>query len=331
MEPTTIAGKPVVSIKRKTVINMKSGFAHKLLCDGPTFSMGDSCVFSCSFCYVENQAQKDVAIQQVLTPLGKPLGEVVIRRENALAIMREQLTQGGRPRFADTTDNRVIYASPLVDVAGNMDLVRETIDACHIILSLTNWHIRLLSKSSLLTKVAEALAEHRDRMIYGFSTGTLSDEMTKVFECGTALASKRVKALHQLQDAGFRTFGMICPSLPQRDYDDFAGQQAEALRVDQCEHVWAEVLNERGESLARTVKGLADGGFDFEANALAAVGIDQERWEAYARATFEAHSQNIPDGKLRFLQYVTKSTVGWWADRKSQGAVLLGQAAETSI
>ena len=36
-------GKEVVFVKAKTVINFKSGFDHKLLCDGPTFSTGSAC------------------------------------------------------------------------------------------------------------------------------------------------------------------------------------------------------------------------------------------------------------------------------------------------
>lgn len=67
----------------------------------------------------------------------------------------------GRPKFRTLAggqpDRRVIYASPLVDVAGNLELVRETVEICRVILELTNWQIRLLSKSNLLPKIAEGL------------------------------------------------------------------------------------------------------------------------------------------------------------------------------
>ena len=126
----------------------------------------------------------------------------------------------------------MIYASPLVDVAANMDLVRETIEACKLILENTNWQIRLLSKSNLLPKIAQAIAEldpipkwsddfskfgfppgkivtAKERMIFGVSTGTFNDGLAKVFEQGCPLPSKRLESLYWLQDHGFRTFGMI--------------------------------------------------------------------------------------------------------------------------
>src|ERR1035437_839968 len=192
--------------------------------------------------------------------------DVVIRREGAIEALKAQLlTAAGKKKFDDPNDWRVIFASPLVDVAANMDLVRETVEVCKIILTLTHWEIRLLSKSNLLPKVAEALAEWKDRMIYGVSTGTLNDRLAASFETGTPLVSKRVQSLHWLQDNGFRTYAMICPSLPQADYNQFAEGMAEALRYDRCEHVWAEVINARGHSFTRTKEALLAGGFSQEA------------------------------------------------------------------
>ena len=72
----------------------------------------------------------------------------------------------------------------------------------------------------------------------------------------------RVQTLYWLQDNGYRTFGMLCPSLPQDDYGVFADHAAQAIRAGQCEHVWAEVLNARGKSLTRTCEGLRGSGFE---------------------------------------------------------------------
>jgi hypothetical protein len=67
------------------------------------------------------------------------------------------------------------------------------------------------AKSNLLTLIAKALQEYKNRIIYGFSTGTPDDQLAAAFEQGTAKVSKRIAALHQLQDEGYRTYGMICP------------------------------------------------------------------------------------------------------------------------
>ena len=48
----TMNGKRVFTVPAKSVLNLESGFAHKLLCDGPTFSAGSACVYKCVYCYV---------------------------------------------------------------------------------------------------------------------------------------------------------------------------------------------------------------------------------------------------------------------------------------
>lgn len=324
-EPTkraTMNGKPVYTVTAKGVINFQSGFGKKLLCDSLTFSTGTACAYTCSFCYVPAQMRKSPHLKGI-TELHE---NIVIRREGAIAALRSQLLTGkGKARRFLPGDERVIYSSPLVDVAANMDLVRETADACRTILELTGWHIRLLSKSNLLPKVAELLDsdEARRRMIFGVSTGTINDRLAKAFEEGTPFVSKRIASIRALQDAGWRTFGMICPSLPSQDYKTFAEESAEAIRADLCEHVWAEVINVRGESMTRTVTALREAGFEWEAGELARVSSDKEAWEQYARETFEAHTRVISGKKLRFLQYVTNANKEYWLPRQKVGAVIL--------
>ena len=334
-------GKQVFSIPASTIINFKSGFVHKLLCDGPTFSSGTACNFSCSFCYVPAVMAKQLPTLAKHGVTGKH-EDIVIRRKNAVDIVRRQLTDTkGRPRFGDHSDRRVIYASPLVDVAGNMELVRETVEICKVILELTHWHIRLLSKSNLLPKVAAMLDDYfstdgrcspvekiypKNRVIYGVSTGTLDDGLAKAFEQGTPLVSKRIESLHWLQDNGYRTFGMVCPSLPQKHYREFAESMAAAIRYEKCERVWAEVINTRGESFTRTHKALSDAGYHDEAEMLRCVSTDPEAkfwWEKYAQATFMAHTEFCPPEKLRFLQYINNGNRDWWTVQVQRGAVLL--------
>lgn len=317
-------GKPVIEIESR-VLNMKSGFAPKLLCDGPTFTAGTSCPYSCSFCYVPAIMSKSGHV-----PEGKKHEDLVVRRARPVEVLRGQLTDTkGRPKYLSPDDRRVIYASPLVDVAANMELVAETVEMCKVILTLTNWDIRLLSKSNLLPKIAKALydwdhdewkehgrANHgtysAQRVIYGVSTGTFDDRVAAAIEAGTPKVSKRIESLHWLQDHGYRTFAMVCPSLPQFDYNDFAVQASDSLRYDRCEHVWAEVINLRGESFTRTHKSLLDAGLNASADMVHAVSHEKELWEGYARETYNAHAAVVPPGKLRFLQYVNKSNEVFW-------------------
>lgn len=342
-------GKPVFNVNAKSVINFKSGFEPKLLCDGPTFTAGTCCAYSCTFCSVPTTMRKQFGAKGWLTQQGVTgrHPEIVVRRARAPELAREQL-------LAHSNDARrqhkVIYASPLVDVAANLELLRETAAICKEILELTNWDIRLLSKSNLLPKLAMFISENvgeqwaRCRMIYGVSTGTLSDKLAAAFEKGCPLVSKRIESLHWLQDNGFRTFGMICPSLPlwqpgmtdAEAYETFAHEMASSIRADRCEHVWAEVINLRGENFTDTVNALDAAGYSAMANELRRVSHGRDEWEAYARQTFEAHASVYEPGKLRFLQYVTKKTRGWWDGQRERGAVVLGhephkQTKETKV
>lgn len=323
-----IGKKPVFFTKAKTIIKMKSHFEEKFLCDGPTFSTGTACVFSCSFCYVGCMFNRNPQAKQIRNE-GLEFENTVIRRENPVEIVKGQLLhKNGNAKYNDPADRRVIYASPLVDVAATPELVRETVEVCKLILEHTHWQIRLLSKSKLLYKLAGQIPERwKDRLIYGLSLGTLDDKLAAAFEVGTSAASKRLEALHKLQDEGYRTYGMICPSLPQRDYDEFARTMAEAIRVDRCEHVWAEVINLRGKSFTRTIEALSKAGMEDEANLLTEV-KSGDQWEDYARRTYLAHARNIPAKKLRFMQYVKESNLAWWRAQRERGAVLLGKVVQ---
>ena len=314
-------GKPVFEVDAQTVLNFKSGFRHKKLCDGRTFTAGSTCTYACTYCYVPPAMCKCAHVQAC----GLPHEQMVVRRRNAIGILRKQLTDRcGKPKFNDPSDTGVLYMSPLVDVAANPVLVAETIEACKVILELTHWQIRLLSKSNLIVEVAKGIPKHyQQRLIFGVSTGTLDDKLARAFEIGTPLVNKRLEALHWLQDNGFRTFAMICPSLPQQNYHKFASEMATAIRWEKCEHVWAEVLNARGDSFTRTFDALQAAGFDWEANALKEVSTNKKAWEQYARATFAVHANIYPAWKLRFLQYVIKSTQEWWTEQQERGAILL--------
>jgi DNA repair photolyase len=340
-ERPTMGGKPVFEIPaRSSVINLESGFKPKLLCDGPTFSTGVACVYTCSFCYVPASMMGGIP-----GDIGLPHEAIVLRRSNALAEMRKKLLdRRGNPRFGGIDQTgRVIYASPLVDVAANMELVKETVEACNIIMELTGWHIRLLSKSNLLPYVAKLLIERRrefwrtwtnprdpekevrERLIFGVSTGTLDDKLARSFEQGTALPSKRLQSLQWLQDNGFRTFGMICPIVPQKDYDDFAREALKLINQDRCEHIWAEVINVRGESMTRTAEALRGAGFEWEAKQIELVSWDHGEWELYAREAFAALRRwTKAPARLRFLQYVNRRNEAFWRSYEGAGAVCLG-------
>jgi DNA repair photolyase len=329
-----MAGKPVFKTPSKTALAMSKEFAHKTLTSGPMMNLGDACAYDCTYCFNEACAAKRFA--KPLRAAGLEFQDIVSRRcantgESILTVLDENLaTPTWRKRF---NEHHVLFTSSTVDPAPNAELLEETAQAILRILKLNRWHIRVLSKSTNLPRLARRLEElypgARERLIFGVSTGTLDDKVARAIEVGTPLVTKRIKSLRQLQDEGFRTFGMICPSLPQHDYRAFSDAICEAVRVDRCEHVWAEPINVRGKSFVRTIAALRGAGLDDEADSLATVSGTGTgaAWDDYAKATFVAHAHNVPPEKLRFLHYPTKLSLPWWREQVQHGAVLLGKLA----
>lgn len=331
----SMAGKPAYSLPSRTAISWSNAFAHKKLTTGPVMNLGDACVYSCSYCYVEAMTKGRFAAFL----RGKNLGfqDAVIRRcgvdpgTTALDTLGRQLSR--KPWKTRALEFETCFTSSTVDPAPNSDLLEETARAIALVLAATRWDVRVLSKSANLPRLAARVAElvpgSERRLILGVSTGTLDDKLARTIEKGTPPPSKRIESLRELQDEGFRTFGMICPSLPQSDYNSFSAAMCEAIRAEKCEHVWAEPMNVRGASFRRTIDALESSGFGSEAAALRAVTGPgkKEIWDDYAKATFLAHSSNISPEKLRFLHYPSKRSLPWWDVKRGAGAVLLGKIA----
>jgi len=309
------------------ILNLDSGFKHKFLCTGPTFTAGTACAYKCTYCYVEAQVGSKPFVTDVLN--GRAFKDVVIRRNNAVAKLRTELKSArGVPKYKGVSG--VIYGSPLVDIAATKELTDETIGMVQLLLDLTGWDIRLLSKSPLVINIAKSLSGlQKKRVIFGLSTGTLNDAHARATEPTCPSPTRRTEALRWLQDNDFRTFAMLCPIAPQ-PMSQFIEKVITDIRPERCEHVWAEVINLRGDSMTATAEALQKAGLMDAATELQAVcGPDSKAaWEQYARGTFEALANTIPmNGKqprLRFLQYVSKATEEWWTGQISNGAVVLG-------
>ena len=356
----------------------KSGFSHKKLCDGKTFTAGTACAYSCTYCYVEGQTLRHKAVGKVLQHSKRPFNKVVIRRIEAAKQLALKITRragrtaanGRHPgRCEDLLGeaeavrlglgNRVaiykgkkfkqqiMFASAFVDVAATKALALETMEICEILLRLTDFQIRLLSKSPLLYEIvalelAKRHPEAKARMIFGLSVGTLDNTLARAIEPDAPSPTQRLEALRSLQDAGFRTFGMACPILPQADPKTYAKQVMMKIRAKRCEHIWAEPVNARTKrktarrqedsfrdtlrALRRAVK---EGHSDHEiADRFAKVINDKAAWGRYCRETFEAFATVAPPETLRWMQYpTTDKDIEWWLGQRNRGALVLGPHA----
>ena len=326
------------------ILNDKSGFKPKLLCSGYTFSAGTACLYGCTYCYVEDMISKAPGVQDLLAAVKKKFQDVVIRRKESVITLQKELRtakgllkyKGGKYAAARAEGNPlVIYGSPLVDIAAHKDLVTETIEMVQLLLNDTDFDIRLLSKSPAIMDIAKSLsADQKSRVIFGLSIGTFDHETARAIEKHCPSPQKRIEALHWLQDNGYRTYGMICPILPQ-PMEQYVALVKEHIRPEKCEHIWAEVINVRKDSMTLTVAALEKAGKDEAAAALRNVCGDNcgQNWEQYARDTFIPLAAAIPrdakaQPKLRFLQYEVKATRDWWKAQVVNGAILLTEHAQ---
>jgi len=326
----SVGGKPRYEINVDAIINFNSKFREKDLCTGWTYSLGSGCHFNCKFCYVWSIVRQHTAVKMLLAELEKKnlkFEDVCVVRHAPLEKMRQQLL---RRRSPDIHTPGVVFTSPLVDCAATKDFALQTAAADRIILELTSKDVRHLSKGASYCTIIDAIPERfHDRLIFGYSLGTIEGELASAIEGRTASPSRRLAELNALQDRGLRTYGMVCPVMPRADLKDYAKRVIHAHRVEHLEHIWVEPINVRGESMTNTRDALTVAGFNDLAARVEAVSANKDDWEEYARELFHAFAAVIPPEKYRFLQYATRATLPWWTAQRARGAVILGTGAET--
>lgn len=319
------SGKRVLYAASNTVLSLDSGFNHKGgLATRGTVNAQIACSFSCEYCSTAavmwRNRQYDIIRLLNLDPRN-----VLLRRLNPSDTLRRQLTdEHGLPRFKSPDDDGIVEISSLVDCLANNQAFAETVELVQLLLDLTNWRIRILTKSALLKKFARRFAAYKDRLLLGLSIGIPDDDIAGVVERGTSRPSTRLRIHRELLAEGYQMFGMPSPVLPVTDYRALAERIAEQIDPDRLEAVWAEVINRRGDSIVRTIAALRRGGFISEADRLAHVNRSEITWELeYNRAAFLGFREIIPPHKLRYLTYTTDDTADWWQQHASDGAVLL--------
>jgi len=385
VQGNTIFRKPVHFVDT-TIFNEHSLFIHKRLCDGPTFSAGTACAFSCTYCYVEQMVLKQQAVRDLLKSTGCRFDQLVMRRKDPLQKLAEALTRKGSqssdpgaeslltpelitrwglvdkwslgkrfPKFlGEQFQKTVVFGSPLVDIAATKALAEETVELCELFLRLTSFQLRLLSKSPLLESIARELDRRlpdkntgaKKRIIFGLSTGTVDDTVAGAIEVHAPSPRTRLEALHRLQDDHFRTYGMLCPILPQADPVDYATKAMAEIRAEKCEEIWAEPVNFRTggqnggdvkeqkrqrDSFEATVTALTKAGRIEDAKRFRHVAQDKAAWESYCRATYEALTKFKGKTRLWWMQYPRDQKVipEYWEKQPSDGVLLLG--AQVSI
>ena len=212
-----------------------------------------SCQMKCKYCSspagnyqrINRKRFADLTEQQTgerTLPADDP--ELTLVWPDVLDRLRAQLANK-RPNFGE---GMTLMLSMLTDAFSPV-LLKEgvTQEALRLVLEKTRFRIRILTKNYIVGRPhwIGLFREHPGRFVVGLSIGTLSDDFAKQVELHTSTPTARLRALHNLQDAGVPTFGMLCPVFADVLEGDHLERLVDAVRPQHAEHIWAEPYNDR--------------------------------------------------------------------------------------
>lgn len=237
----------------KTPVRPSPGFAKKELSTWALDLMG-LCQFGCRYCssnwgnYLRINRAKHAKIAhqqtgQELFPDKDP--ELVLQWPDVLKRLEAQLLRKSNKSWGS---GQTLVFSMLTDAFSPINvksgLTRAALD---LVLAHTGFRIRVLTKNAVVGKKdwIDFFLKHPNRFVVGLSIGTLDDEWAKKVETFTPPPTRRIEALHALQDAGVPTYGMLCPMMPSVLEGKNLEDLIDAIRPSLTERVWAEPYNDR--------------------------------------------------------------------------------------
>ena len=294
-------------------IIVKSSWGKKKLADYHLDAL-KFCEFGCSYCSsnagLHLQFKKRTLNEAVAEATGQPFDphnarDLVITYKELVEALQNELSSHRRMHGAGQT---LVYSqltdgfSPVLLKTGTARRILE------LLITKTKYRIRVLTKNAIIgtPEWVDFFVEHADRFVVGLSIGTLDNQFSQRMEWRTSRPESRVKALHNLQDAGVPTFGMLCPVFPQVVETDELERLIESVRPEQCEHVWTETYNDRTNwRHVRKCYDEGSSGWNWMTRVFAEK--DMTVWSRYATELYvRIHKVAVRDGwtdKLRYLLY----------------------------
>lgn len=192
--------------------------------------------------------------------------------------------------------------------AQKYDIGRRCLDA---VLSQPGWTVRILTKNAAVAKDFDLIEKYRDRVLVGLSLTATPDkeDIMLAVEPNASPISERMAALELAYKIKLRTYGMLCPLLPNvADSPEQIDRLVGFGKKIGAEEVFAEAVNARGSGLRLTEDSLIAAGFAAEAKAIHSI-RKRENWSAYAvslikRLQTAMHNHGMTKC-LRYLQYPT--------------------------
>jgi DNA repair photolyase len=155
------------------------------------------CSHACRYCYA--------AFMRRFTGHKEKWGEFVDIKVNAPELLVQEIKKKPRGRA---------WMSGVCDPYQPVEKKYKLTARCLEILLEHQWPVTIQTKSSLVLRDIEILAECKDIKV-GFSITTADENIREIFEPGATPIKERIQALEILHSRGISTFVMIAPILPR--------------------------------------------------------------------------------------------------------------------
>jgi len=283
----------------KTGINKSKEFQKKGLAQFAV-NCGLKCGHGCTYC--------STGVMLRVHPAFKRIG--VSPFENGYAIIDSETPQRVALDAKSKKQRGMVQLCTTVDAwapeAQEYNLGRKCLEA---ILSETGWTVRILTKNASVINDFDLIEKHFDRVIVGLSITATPEKsnIIKVIEPNASPIEERLDALRQAHNQGLRTYGMLCPLLPDiADSSEQIDQLVKSMVECGVEEIFAEAVNPRGRGLILTEQALLAAGFFSEAVAIRNI-RKRQNWSNYVMHLIKNIQRSVREyydiSKLRFLQY----------------------------
>ncbi len=161
------------------------------------------CVFGCAYCYASASGSR----------VGEPVsawGDYLYVKINAVEVVRKQLQRMGEGKRRGT----LVLSSQTDPYQGHEKHYRLTRGILAELVEVGySGTVRILTKSPLVTRDIDLLTALPDAEV-GLTVTSTDDSVSRWLEVRAPLASRRLKTLAELHEAGVRTYAFIGPLLP---------------------------------------------------------------------------------------------------------------------
>lgn len=161
------------------------------------------CAFGCSYCYASFMGRF------VDEPIGE-WGNYVYVKTNAVDLVHDQLNT----MSAEKRQRSILLSSvtdPYQGVESKYRLTRGILEA--LVQHQYPGLVGILTKSPLVTRDIDVLLQLSNKEV-GLTVTTTNDKVSKWLEVRAPIASRRLRALSQLCEAGLHVYAFVGPLLP---------------------------------------------------------------------------------------------------------------------